>query len=190
MKARNIVLVSVLVFATQMAFSQKVEVNVQESTITWYGKKVGGQHEGNILLSKGALELEKGQIKAGSFMIDMSSITCTDIENEEYNQKLVGHLKSDDFFGVEEFPGASMVLTGSSNFNNGLASVTADITIKGKTEKIIFDVQKEGNFYRANIELDRSKFDVRYGSKSFFNNLGDKAINDMFTLVIKLVINE
>ena len=119
----------------------------------------------------------------------MTSITNNDLKNEGYNQKLVGHLKSDDFFGVEKFPTASFEVTQSSKFSNGKATLTGDITIKGTTESISFDAVRAGNEYTAEIEIDRSKFDVRYGSKSFFKDIGDKAIDDIFTLNVKLVVN-
>ena len=119
----------------------------------------------------------------------MTTITNSDLKDEGYNQKLVGHLKSDDFFGVEKFPTASFVVTKSSKFSNGKATLTGDITIKGKTESISFDIVKQSKEYTTKIEIDRSKFDVRYGSDSFFDNLGDKAIDDIFSLNIKLAVN-
>jgi polyisoprenoid-binding protein YceI len=102
---------------------------------------------------------------------------------------LVGHLKSDDFFGVDTYPTASFKVIQGSKFTNGKATLTGDITIKGKTERISFDVDHAENTFTAEVDLDRSKFDVRYGSKSFFNNLGDRAIDDIFKLRIKLVVN-
>ena len=119
----------------------------------------------------------------------MNTISCSDLEDAEYNQKLVGHLKSDDFFGVVKFPNAILKIINSSAFLNNVASVKGQITIKGKTEDISFDVTNEKNIYSAKIEIDRSKFDVRYGSTSFFDTLGDKAIDDIFTLNIKLLTN-
>ena len=169
-------------------FAQKVEVNIKKSSVKWLGEKIGGQHEGTIQVKSGSFELKNDKIAAGNFVIDMTTITNTDLEDEGYNQKLVGHLKSDDFFGVTKYPTANFVLTKSSKFTNGKATITGDLTIKGKTESISFEVAKAGNEYSAKIEIDRSKFDVRYGSNSFFDNLGDKAIDDIFTLDIKLVV--
>jgi polyisoprenoid-binding protein YceI len=103
---------------------------------------------------------------------------------------LVGHLKSDDFFGVEKYPTSNFIITQSSKFDENKATVTGVITIKGKSENISFDVERKNNEYSAKLDIDRSKFDVRYGSNSFFDNLGDKAIDDIFTLDIKLVLNE
>ncbi len=135
------------------------------------------------------MELKNDQIVAGNFVVDMTTITNADLTDEGYNQKLVGHLKSDDFFGVAKYPTAKFVVSKSSNFSNGKATLTGDITIKGKTERISFEIVRSGNRYTAKIDLDRSKFDVRYGSNSFFDNLGDKAIKDIFTLNIKLALN-
>ena len=105
------------------------------------------------------------------------------------NQKLVGHLKSDDFFGVEKYPLATFEVTKASKFINGKSSMSGNITIKGKTESISFEVVRAEKEFSAKVEIDRSKFDVRYDSNSFFDNLGDKAIDDIFTLDIKLVVN-
>lgn len=184
---KNFVFTVALLLSGQLMFGQKVEVNTEKSNIEWLGKKIGGQHEGNIQLNSGYFEIKDEKIVSGSFVIDMTSITNTDLKDDGSNQKLVGHLKSDDFFGVEKYPTASFVVTKSSKFSNGKATISGNITIKGKTESISFELVREGNEYRTVIEIDRSKFDVRYGSKSFFDNLGDKAINDMFTLDIKLI---
>ncbi len=189
MKTKNFVLAFIIVLTSNAMFAQKFEVNTKTSTIEWLGKKIGGQHEGNILLKSGYLELKKNEIVAGNFVIDMTTITNTDLEDEGYNQKLVGHLKSDDFFGVEKYPTANFEITKSSKFSNGKATVTGNLTIKDKTESVFFEVLEKGNTYTAKMEIDRSKFDVRYGSDSFFDNLGDKAINDIFTLNIKLLVD-
>lgn len=188
MKILNIVIALTIMFTTQVMFAQKAEVNTEKSTIAWHGEKVLGEHDGNIQVKSGHFEIINDKIVKGEFVVDMTSITNTDIESPEYRQKLVGHLKSEDFFGVEKYPTAKFVVKESSKFNNGKATVTGDITIKGKTESITFDVVRAGKEYTTKIDLDRSKFDVRYGSNSFFDNLGDKAIDDIFTLDIKLVV--
>ena len=118
----------------------------------------------------------------------MTTIKDKDLENESYIEKLVGHLKSDDFFGVEKYPTANFEVMQSSKFSNGKATISGEITIKGKKESISFGVVRAGKEYSAKMEIDRSMFDVRYGSNSFFDNLGDKAIDDIFRLDIKLVV--
>ena len=189
MKTKNIVLALIIILSGNVLLAQKVDVNTKKSTVEWHGKKIGSQHKGNIQLKSGSLELINDKIEAGNFVIDMTTIKNTDLKDEEYNQKLVGHLKSDDFFGVEKYPTARFVVTKSSKFSDGKATISGDITIKGKTEGISFEVVRSGNEYSTKIDIDRSKFDVRYGSDSFFDNLGDKAIDDIFTLSIKLAVN-
>ena len=110
----------------------------------------------------------------------MNTITCTDLKDDGYNQKLVGHLKSDDFFGVDKYPTANFKVTKSTSFKNGKATLTGNLTIKGITQKISFEVTKIKNVFTANLDIDRSKYNVRYGSNSFFDSLGDAAIDDIF----------
>ena len=121
----------------------------------------------------------------------MTTIKSIDIEDEKMNGMLVGHLKSDDFFGVEKYPASKLVLTGSSKFVNGTATVKGIMTIKEATNPVEFTVKETvtGNVktYKAVITVDRSLYNVRYGSGKFFTDLGDKAINDEFTLEVTLV---
>jgi len=189
MKTKNLILALTIMLSGSTIFAQKATINTEKSSIEWLGKKIGGQHDGHIRLKSGSLDLKGDQIVAGNFVVDMTSITNTDLKDEGTKQKLIGHLKSDDFFGVETYPTATFVITKGTKFVNGTATLTGDITIKGKKESISFDVLKAGSTYTAKVEIDRSKFDVRYGSNSFFDNLGDKAIDDVFTLNIKLVVN-
>ena len=109
------------------------------------------------------------------------------MEDQEYNQKLVGHLKSDDFFGVEKFPTAKLQITNAKPFEKYQAEVEANITIKGITQPITFTVKQANKSYVATIVIDRSKFDVKYGSGSFFEGLGDKMIYDDIVLKVKLI---
>ncbi len=169
-------------------------VITQESQVEWLGKKVTGEHYGTISISKGDLQLENDVLTGGSFEIDMKTIICTDLENQEYNQKLVGHLKSDDFFEVEKFPTASFVITGVEKKGTTKYIVNGDITIKGITKSISFPTQVAvyGNkaSATASITIDRSEFNIKYGSGSFFDGLEDKMIYDEFTLDVTLVANK
>lgn len=189
MKTKYFLLVLVLSSYAFGLQGQIQTINTAKSSVSWLGKKITGQHEGEIKIKSGSLEIKNNKISSGNFVIDMNSISCSDLEDEGYNQKLVNHLKSDDFFGIEKFPNAILKINNSSTFLNNVASVKGQITIKGKTEDISFDVTNEKNTYSAKIEIDRSKFNVRYGSTSFFDTLGDKAIDDIFTLNIKLLTN-
>lgn len=186
---KTIKILTVLFLAGTLSVSaQKSKINISKSTVEWIGKKIGGAHNGEVKITSAFLDIKNGEIVGGKVVMDMTTITNTDLEDEGYNQKLVGHLKSDDFFGVEKYPTALFEVTKSTKFKNGNASVTGKLTLKGKTEEITFDVSKSGVVYSAKVEVDRSKFDIRYGSNSFFDNLGDKAIDDIFILKINLSI--
>lgn len=172
---------------TVVAFTTitKKEINIQESTIQWTGEKIiGDAHLGTLSFKEGHLEMEGDQLIGGSFMVDMTSINVTDMEGE-YKGKLEGHLKSDDFFGVADHPTATLVINSAKKYAEGY-HVNGDITIKGATRPIDFDLKMGDGPVSASIEIDRTKFDVRYGSGSFFDNLGDNAISDTFTLDVTL----
>jgi polyisoprenoid-binding protein YceI len=153
--------------------------------VVWKGYKVTGSHEGTIAIKSGYLNFNKDKLTGGAFVIDMSTITNTDLEGE-YKGKLEGHLKSDDFFGVDKYPTASLIFTKIKPTGKNSYKVTGDITIKGITETVSFDLSVYGNKANASLKIDRTKFDVRYGSTSFFDGLKDKAIYDEFDLVVDL----
>jgi polyisoprenoid-binding protein YceI len=180
-----IALVAFMTFSFTTVEEDKKEIKVESSKVVWKGYKVTGSHEGFISIKSGQLTFNDGTLTGGDFVIDMSSIINTDLEGE-YKGKLEGHLKSDDFFGVEKFPTASLVFTQVKSVSKNSYEVTGDITIKGKTESISFDLSVYGNKANASLKIDRSKFDVRYGSTSFFDGLKDKAIYDEFDLVADL----
>lgn len=173
---------------------ETMNVNTEESKVVWLGKKVTGEHAGHISLADGQLMFDGDKLTGGSFEMDMTTITNTNLEKEETNQKLVGHLKSDDFFGVEKFPKSTFVITNVEEKKGGKYHVQGDLTIKGITKSIDFPAQitmlDSKAVATAAITIDRSEFDVRFGSGSFFDNLGDKVIYDDFTLDITLVANK
>ena len=181
----TLVIVAFMTFSFTTAEGDKKEINVENSKVVWKGYKVTGSHEGVIAIKSGHLNFDKDKLTGGSFIIDMSTITNTDLEGE-YKGKLEGHLKSDDFFGVTKFPSASLNFTNVESTGKNSYKVTGDITIKGKTESISFDLSVYGNKANASLKIDRTKFDVRYGSTSFFDGLKDKAIYDEFDLVADL----
>ncbi len=190
MKNRIQTIVAALIIATITFAFSPIEDGVQEvkvgtSSVTWKGYKVTGSHIGNIDLKQGALEFKDGNLVGGEFIIDMSTIESTDLEGD-YKAKLEGHLKSDDFFGVESYPTAKLVFNKVKSTGKNSYEVTADLTIKEKTNPVTFDISIYGNKATANIKIDRTKFDVRYGSTSFFDDLQDKAIYDEFDLITDL----
>lgn len=182
------ILLSVLIFSFS-AYSQQMNVNTSESELKWTGKKISGEHWGYVQIKEGTLEVENNKIKSGEFKIDMNTINCKDLEDPEWNGKLVGHLKSDDFFSVDKYPVATLTITESTPFKNGESKVKGKLTIKDITNPISFTALKTKDGYSATITVDRTKYNVRYGSGKFFENLGDNMIYDDFTLEVKLVLN-
>ena len=161
-------------------------IKTDVSTVQWTGKKVTGSHTGTINVKSGALEFDNGNLTGGNIVIDMNSIVCTDLSGGGA-EKLVGHLKSDDFFGVENHPTAELNITKvEMNRDAGTYEITADITIKGTTKSINFPATIGKGEATSTVTIDRTEFDIRYGSGSFFDNLGDKTIYDDFELVINL----
>jgi polyisoprenoid-binding protein YceI len=181
----TVVIVAFMTFSFTTLEVEKKDIKIDKSKVVWKGYKVTGSHEGIITITSGYLNFDKNILTGGSFEIDMTSITVTDLEGE-YKGKLEGHLKSDDFFGVTKFPSASLNFTKIEPTGKNSYKVTGDITIKGKTETISFDLSVYGNKANASLKIDRTKFDVRYGSTSFFDGLKDKAIYDEFDLVVDL----
>lgn len=169
------------------------KASATESKVEWVAKKVTGQHNGVVTLKEGAFEYDKGQLTGGSFTIDMTSITVLDLEGE-WKTKLEGHLKSDDFFGVTTYPTASFVIAKVVPQGPGFYKVIGNMTIKGITQEIQFPAtveEKDGKVIgKATLTLDRSKYNVRYGSGSFFDDLGDKTIYDDFDLTVSIVASK
>ena len=171
---------------TLFAFTTQItkEVNTESSVVKWTGYKVTGQHEGTIMIKKGSLTFKNNVLVGGKFVIDMSTINTTDLEGD-YKKKLDGHLKDDDFFGVEKHKTASLVFT-SLKQNGTNYIVNADLTIKGITNKVKFKMQVLENSAIADLKIDRTKYDIKYGSASFFDDLKDRAIYDEFDLNVNL----
>jgi polyisoprenoid-binding protein YceI len=182
---KSIALALVVVLATVSVSAQTKKIDAAASTIEWLGKKVTGQHNGTVNFKDGALVFKGGKLKGGSFTVNMTSLTATDLSGE-YQGKLNGHLKADDFFGTEKFPTSTLVFKKIGTKSANVYTVTADLTIKGITKPITFDITVNGNTATTAFNVDRTKYDIKYGSKSFFESIGDKAISDEFELKVTL----
>ncbi|WP_026837847.1 YceI family protein [Gillisia sp. JM1] len=176
---------TVIVLTTLAFTTLKKEINIKESSVTWIGKKVTGSHTGTIQLKSGFFNMEDEKLVGGEFVMDMTSISTTDLSGEN-KQKLEGHLKSEDFFGVEKHPTAKLVITSVASKGNGSYGVVGNLTIKNITKPVTFDLEINDKVANAKLSIDRTKYDVRYGSGSFFDNLGDKTIYDNFDLEVNL----
>ncbi len=164
--------------------------DVASSVITWKGSKPTGSHNGTIMLKEGSLNLEAGKLTGGSFVIDMSSMKNVDLDAES-GAKIVGHLSSPDFFDVATYATSKFVITSVAEVEGKLA-VTGNLQIKDVTKSITIPatVMSEGNittFKSEKFNVDRADFNVKYGSKKFFDNLKDKFIDDMieFSFTVK-----
>ncbi|MFV8372305.1 YceI family protein [Flavobacterium sp. LB2P74] len=183
---KSIALALVVVLSTLSVTAQTKKVDVAQSSINWTGKKVTGQHEGTINLKDGALVFKGKKLIGGTFNVDMNSLVTTDLKAGQGKEKLEGHLKSGDFFGTEKFPTATLIFKKIALKAPNVYTVTGDLTIKGKTNPITFDLVTTKDSAATSLKIDRTKYDIKYGSGSFFDNLGDKAINDDFNLAIAL----
>lgn len=182
---KTIAIALFVAFGTTVATAQTKKVIVEKSTIKWVGKKVTGEHSGTVNLKEGNLIFKGNKLAGGNFTVDMTSMTATDLSGD-YKGKLDGHLKSEDFFGTEKNPTSTLVFKKIAAKANGVYTVTGDLTIKGITNPITFDLAVKGNTASTDLKIDRTKYGIKYNSKSFFDSIGDKAIYDDFELSVNL----
>ncbi|WP_406684511.1 YceI family protein [Seonamhaeicola sp. MEBiC1930] len=171
--------------------SEKYTVNLDESSIHWQGFKPTGKHNGTINLTNGSIDVTAEKISGGNFTIDMNSIVVLDIPAEKKgNAKLTGHLKSPDFFDTETFPNATFEITGLEEVE-GKTMLSGNLTLKDRTNNVTFPVSISNengtiSLTSETFTIDRSKWNVKHQSKSFFDNLGDKFINDEIELKVSV----
>jgi len=169
------------------------------SLLNWEGgKEIGDdKHTGTIAISNGTFTVSGGNLTAGNFTIDMNSIVCTDLTEEDGKAKLEGHLKNEDFFNVEAHPTATFTVTNvAPATEEGVThTITGDLTIKEKTNPVTFaaNVMPNGeglSIKAADFMFDRSQFDVKFGSKNFFEDLaGDKVIKNEIKINFDVMAN-
>lgn len=173
--------------------AQSKQIDLGRSIVEWEGKKIiGSSHEGVLSFKSGSLSFDdRNNLTGGEFVVDMTSLVVTDLSGDS-KANLEGHLKNQDFFDVQKYAESKLKFvkikkTKESSEQDKTYKVTADLTIKGITKPVTFELEIEGNKAETdNLKVDRTKYDVRYGSKNFFSNLGDKAISNDFELDVKL----
>ena len=193
MKVRKLMFLVAVLFTGSifMQAQTKYTADKENSVINWKGFKPTGDHYGTVLLSEGNFVLNQKEIVGGEFKIDMNSIVDLDMPaDNEYNAKLVKHLKSDDFFGVKKHPYAKFVIT-STEKKGDQVIITGELTIKEITHPVSFPakISLEGDQLRVKSEvfkIDRSKWNVKYKSKSFFSDLADNFIYDDMEMSIDI----
>lgn len=186
-----LLIAAVTIAAAKRRTEEVFKADTQKSSIEWVAGKVAGEHRGIVKISNGSLILEENNLKSGAFTIDMKSMSVTDLKGSSA-QNLLGHLRGEDFFAVEKHPASTFIITKVSQTSADKVNITGNLTIKGITNSISFpaNLKKQKNGLTAlakDVKVDRTKYDIRYRSRSFFGDIGDKAIDDEFILNINLV---
>lgn len=176
-----------------------IAIDPANSRLEWEGAKPTGKHNGTIALSEGQLFVNDSEITGGNFVIDMNSITVLDLDgtmkaNLENHLKGLAEGKENDFFNVNEFPTSRFAITKITALDNDSEAnslVYGNLTIRDITKEIGFKANiriedQQITISTAQFTIDRTQFGVNFGSKSVFDNLGDKFINDEFGLKISL----
>lgn len=169
----------------------KFQIQTSSSTVNWTGKKVLGLHTGSINFAEGFIEITENTITSGEIQMDMTTITITDIEDKSTHDEFLAHLQNDDFFSVDKFKRAKLIISGSEIEPNNKLKIAGTLTIKDISHPVSFTASVEvfTDFLHAmgEIVIDRTLYNIRYGSGKFIANLGDKLIYDEFVLQFKLI---
>ncbi len=177
-----------LIACPMFLLGQTATLDIESSNLKWTGKKItNSSHYGSLKFKSGEVKFSNGIIESGKFVVDMTTINVEDIEGRG-KSRLEGHLKGDDFFSVEDFKEATLVINSSSK-NGDSIKVMGTLTIKDLNSDVEFDMNKSGEVWTADLTFDRSKHNVRFRSGSFFENLGDNLILDDIELNAKLSFN-
>ena len=167
------------------------QIQKTSSTVNWTGKKVLGLHTGSINIASGFIEMADNHIESGEIQMDMTSMVITDIEDKKTRQDFLEHLLNDDFFSVDKFKTSKLVLTGSKKMDNGKLEIDGILTIKDISHPVSFiatvEVFTNTLHSLGELVIDRTLYNIRYGSGKFFENLGDKLVYDEFVLQFKLI---
>jgi polyisoprenoid-binding protein YceI len=172
--------------ATITAADATYNIKLDESSLVWTGREVStSSHYGSINFTSGQFEIADGLISQGEFLVDMTTINVQDMTGGS-KERLEGHLRSDDFFSVESFPTAHLYISSSEVISNGKWMVNGFLTIKDISHPVLFEMANTEDGWNANLVFDRSKYNVKFRSGTFFENLGDKLIYDDIELKINL----
>lgn len=169
----------------------KFQIQKSSSTVNWTGKKVLGLHTGTINVADGYIDISEEVINNGEVIIDMTSIVITDIDDPKTNGDFLAHLQNDDFFSVDKFKTAKLLINETVKKGNNTLQLKGDLTIKDITNPVSFTATVEvfTDFLHSmgEIVIDRTQYNIRYGSGKFLQNLGDGLIYDDFVLQFKLI---
>lgn len=186
---KNLMLATALLSSVSaFAKIEKVTIDPAASKVVYTGKKavVDSKHTGEVKIKEGHLNFDGEVLKNGEFVLDMTTITNTDLTDAEYNKKFITHITGDDFFNTAKFGTSKLVIKSATKEKDNNYKLTGDLTVKGKTAPINFTAVVTKADANATIVIDRTKHDIKYGSGKFFQGLGDKVISDEIEFVVSL----
>ena len=185
-----IITITFTLISISFSYSQSLNANKTESLIRWYGEELTGKtHFGNLSFKEGQIELQDGLIIGGNFVVNMTSLSVEDLSGGA-KARLEGHLRSDDFFSVDKYPEATLKITQKAKDEGDVQKLFGELTIKGIKHDVDFSlILVDKKTATANLTFDRSKYNVRFRSGSFFENLGDKLILDDIRMEVSLQWN-
>ncbi|MEE9362810.1 MAG: YceI family protein [Cellulophaga sp.] len=191
MKKNILTLALTLVFgfsatATTPIDGETKKVDIEKSNVAWKAYKVTGSHNGVLSLTSGSLSFDEGKLTGGEFVVNMTTLSTTDLEGKS-KSSLDGHLKSDDFFSTEKHPTSTLTFSTIKSTGKNSYDVKGTLTIKGISKEINLVISVYGSKATATMKVDRTLYDIKYKSGNFFENLGDKTIYDEFDMVVDLV---
>ena len=187
---KNLIIITILLSSAYSIYAQDKSLNLETSNIRWYGEEITGkQHYGDLKFSSGNIQINNEVVTNGSFIVNMNSLTVEDLSGGG-KKRLEGHLRSTAFFGVSDHPQASLSISSMVEIEGNSQILDGQLTIKGVTHPINFSLTlTPENNASAILVFDRSKYDVRFRSGSFFDELGDKLILDEIKLEVALDFN-
>ena len=185
-----IITITMTLTSIAFSYSQSLTANQAQCLIRWYGEELTGKtHFGNLNFKEGQIELQDGLIIGGTFVVNMTSLSVEDLSGGA-KARLEGHLRSDDFFSVDKYPEATLKITQKAKVEGDVQKLYGELTIKGIKHPVDFTIiLGDKKTAIANLTFDRSKYNVRFRSGSFFENLGDKLILDDIRMEVSLQWN-
>jgi polyisoprenoid-binding protein YceI len=184
----------------EMVASVQYNIDATASVVNWEGFKfIGGGHTGTIPVANGQIMTAEGKIVGGKFVMDVNGITNTDMPADDGGDKLVGHLKSGDFFDVEKHPMANFTITQVQAITDAedghTHEITGNLVLKGTSRSITIPatISMDGSMLKATtpkFTIDRKEWGMEYGSSGIEGLAKDKIINDEVGLEIMLVASK
>ena len=172
-------------------------IDSDKSVLEWTGRNINNRHFGRIVISGGEVVIANGRPVSGRFVLDMNSITNLDLQDEGWRGMLLRHLKSEDFFDVELYPTATFELQGTAVIADATPGkpgmeITGLLTIKDATRLIRFPAviapQEDGSIKaQAAFDIDRTDWNVCYGSGKLYERLGMHLVNDLISIEMFIV---